>query len=319
MTTMILSPAPVQQFTDASGVPLVGGLLFLYAAGTTTKQAAFTSASGLTALPNPIVLNARGEVAPSATGTSCGLWLDPTLAYKMVLAPPTDTDPPTNAIWTIDNIVSPQSAILAALDEYKATLGGVPIGTMAPTGATAAPVGWLFCYGQAVSRTTYAALFAAIGIAFGAGDGFSTFNLPDLRGRLPVGADNMGGSAANRVTNAVSGVDASTLGAVGGDQHAQQDSLSASTTLTLAISDPGHNHKQYYTGAFPGSGVPEGGVSNAVGPGNESPDMSTKTAQTGISISGSASTTVTSSLIGASQNMPPVQVTNWIIFTGVNS
>ncbi len=58
---------------------------------------------------------------------------------------------------------------------------------MWPTGT--APGGWLLCQGQAVSRTTYAALFAVIGTIFGAGDGSTTFNLPDGRGRSPQGAD----------------------------------------------------------------------------------------------------------------------------------
>lgn len=49
------------------------------------------------------------------------------------------------------------------------------------------PAGWLLCQGQAVSRTTYAALFALIGTTYGAGNGSTTFNLPDLRGRVPVG------------------------------------------------------------------------------------------------------------------------------------
>lgn len=64
---------------------------------------------------------------------------------------------------------------------------------------SSAPVGWLLCYGQAVSRATYAGLFQVIGTAFGAGDGSTTFNLPDLRGRVVAGADNMGGTAAGRL------------------------------------------------------------------------------------------------------------------------
>jgi microcystin-dependent protein len=317
MTTMILSPTPVEQYTDASGVLLVGGQLFTYAAGTTTKQNAYTDSSGATQLPNPIILNTRGEVAPSATGTSCGLWLDPTLAYKFVLAPATDTDPPTAPIWTVDNIVSSQSAILAALAAYEASIAGVPVGAMMAYAGATAPSGWHLCYGQAVSRTTYSALFSIIGIAYGAGDGSTTFNLPDKRGRASIGADNMGGSAANRVTNAVSGVDATVVGNVGGDQHAQPDTLTATTNLNISVSDPTHNHQQYYSGSFPGHGVPEGGVSNATGPGNVSPDMLTALASTGITVSGSATTGVTGVLSGASQNMPPVQVDNWIIYAGV--
>ena len=64
---------------------------------------------------------------------------------------------------------------------------------------TTAPTGFLMCYGQAVSRTTYAALFAAIGTAYGAGDGSTTFNVPDCRGRVTAGGDAMGGTAAGRL------------------------------------------------------------------------------------------------------------------------
>lgn len=84
-------------------------------------------------------------------------------------------------------------------------------------GATA-PSGWLFPYGQAVSRTTYAALFAAIGTTHGVGDGSTTFNLPDRRGRVGIGRDDMGGAAASRITTAAGGINGASLGATGGAQ-----------------------------------------------------------------------------------------------------
>ncbi len=62
-----------------------------------------------------------------------------------------------------------------------------PVGTMSMFGGSSAPTGWLMCDGSAVSRTTYAALFAAIGTAFGAGDGSTTFNLPNLQDAFPIG------------------------------------------------------------------------------------------------------------------------------------
>jgi microcystin-dependent protein len=76
---------------------------------------------------------------------------------------------------------------------------GIPPGTLADYCAVTAPRGWLLCYGQAVSRVTYARLFNILGDAFGAGDGATTFHLPDLRGRVGVGLDGMGGSNAGRV------------------------------------------------------------------------------------------------------------------------
>ena len=97
-------------------------------------------------------------------------------------------------------------------------------GTVLSFAGSTAPDGWLLCYGQAVSRTTYANLFAAIGTTFGVGNGTTTFNVPDLRGRVAAGKDNMGGTAASRLTATGTGhpgIDGSALGAVGGaDRHA---------------------------------------------------------------------------------------------------
>jgi microcystin-dependent protein len=66
----------------------------------------------------------------------------------------------------------------------------VPVATIAQTALAAAPTGWLLCDGSAVSRTTYAALFAAIGTTFGVGNGSTTFNVPNLRGRVIAGFDS---------------------------------------------------------------------------------------------------------------------------------
>mgnify|MGYP003335602385 FL=1 len=68
-----------------------------------------------------------------------------------------------------------------------------PAGSMTLFAATTAPSGWLECNGSAVSRTTYANLFAAIGTVFGTGDGFTTFNLPDMRGYFARGWDHGAG------------------------------------------------------------------------------------------------------------------------------
>ena len=63
----------------------------------------------------------------------------------------------------------------------------LPIGTVTQYGGSTAPTNWLFCNGQAVSRTTYKLLFDVIGTTYGSGDGSTTFNLPDFRSRLPIG------------------------------------------------------------------------------------------------------------------------------------
>jgi microcystin-dependent protein len=93
----------------------------------------------------------------------------------------------------------------------------IPIGGFLEySGATAPNSNFVMSYGQAISRSTYATLFSIIGTTFGAGDGSTTFNVPDLRGRFVAGADGMGGVSANRLTDAVSGIDA--LGDAGGSQ-----------------------------------------------------------------------------------------------------
>ena len=64
----------------------------------------------------------------------------------------------------------------------------IPIGGITQFGGSTAPAGWLLCDGSPVSRSTYSAVFAVIGTTYGVGDGSTTFNLPDLRNRFPLGA-----------------------------------------------------------------------------------------------------------------------------------
>lgn len=71
------------------------------------------------------------------------------------------------------------------------------VGVIKEYGGTTAPAGYLFCNGDAVSRTTYARLFAKIGTAFGVGDGSTTFNIPDMIGAAPAGAGTSSGYTQN--------------------------------------------------------------------------------------------------------------------------
>jgi microcystin-dependent protein len=112
-------------------------------------------------------------------------------------------------------------------------VGFVPVGVVVPFAGSTSPAGWELCYGQAVSRTTYAGLFATIGTTYGSGDGSTTFNVPDMRGRVTAGKDDMGGTAASRLTSTVLTA-SNTLGATGGTQ---------THTLTSAEM-PSHTHTQ---------------------------------------------------------------------------
>jgi microcystin-dependent protein len=130
----------------------------------------------------------------------------------------------------------------------------LPSGLILPYGGTSAPSGYLLCYGQAISRSTYSTLFSAISTTYGVGDGSSTFNLPDLRGRTIAGQDDMGGVSANRLTDAVTGgLNGDTLGDTGGTE---------SHTLTSAQSGlVGHTHGVSASlEAVTGSGTAERGV-----------------------------------------------------------
>jgi microcystin-dependent protein len=118
---------------------------------------------------------------------------------------------------------------------------GIPLGGLLPYTAPSAPnSAFVLTFGQAVSRTTYATYFALVGTNFGAGDGSTTFNVPDLRGRAIFGVDNMGGSAAGRITAAGGNFDGTQFGQVGGAQN----KVIANSNLPASIpyTDIGHAH-----------------------------------------------------------------------------
>jgi microcystin-dependent protein len=97
---------------------------------------------------------------------------------------------------------------------------GIPLGGLLPyIGSSAPNSAFVLPFGQAISRTAYATLFSLVSTTFGIGDGSTTFNVPDLRGRGIFGQDNMGGSAASRITIAGGNFDGTVLGGTGGGQN----------------------------------------------------------------------------------------------------
>lgn len=125
----------------------------------------------------------------------------------------------------------------APINSPQGTLANVtPVGSVLDFAGTSAPTGWLLCYGQALDATAtpaYQALFNVIGNTFG-GTNNTNFVVPDLRGRVVAGQDDMGGTSANRLTGASGSVDGDTFGAAGGAE---------THTLTEA-QIPSHTHKQ---------------------------------------------------------------------------
>ena len=118
---------------------------------------------------------------------------------------------------SVTSVAGRAGAVTLAIADV-ADLGAslTPIGAVIPYAGLSAPPRWLLCFGQNVSRSTYAALFAVIATTYGAGDGATTFTLPDLRGRVVAGQDDMGSASANRLTGQSGGLDGDTLGAAGG-------------------------------------------------------------------------------------------------------
>jgi microcystin-dependent protein len=249
MTQAYLSPILQNaQFSD-DGTFLNGGLIWFYATGTSTPLTAYQDGAATTPWPNPIVLNARGE-------TGGEIWLDG--IYKLVLqgaplvgetngpaistfdningvnaptsfAPPyvfagTSTSQSNTDIfmgWNGANLTASQDTTdFGANWPINITGSAGPIGHVAAYAGNVVPLGYLECNGSAVSRTTYVNLFGVCGILYGAGDGTTTFNLPDLRGYFVRGWDDNAGVDVGRV-----------LG-----------STQADLVGPVTITDPGHTH-----------------------------------------------------------------------------
>jgi len=388
----VLTPAAKMQFFAASGIPLAGGLLYTYAAGTTTPSATYTDSSGGTANSNPIVLDARGEA---------NVWLG-AATYKFKLCDPTNTE-----IWTVDNISAPTSALSpvlsgnvtvssnssgtalkvtqtgtgaifvaqnsadpnlipfivnasnnvgiqtsapgAALDvanngaiwlsnsgvarsiisadgsnSYYSAEGArsivlkangttlftinttnatatipivlpadpttalqastkqyvdtvMPSGMIMPFAGTSAPTSWLACNGAAISRSTYATLYNAIGTTWGTGDGSTTFNVPDLRGVF------LRGTGTN-ATGSSSGAVGPSVGAYAADTYLNHSHTATST-------DAGHIHSIGSTGP---NGAGGGGLSGF----GSSTTYNTNTGYASIT------TTVATSTTGGTETKP---------------
>ena len=168
-----------------------------------------------------------------------------------------------------------------------------PSGVMTMYGGNTAPRGWLLCDGSAVSRTQFANLFGVIGTNFGSGDGSTTFNLPDMRGRVAVGQDT--GNLRVNTWNV--------LGQSSGEQN---------HTLTQPEM-PSHRHAVGYSsgGYIPQYSAPGGVIINQTGhPVDQNGTLSDRPADYGTGYS---------SLIqyeggsGSHNNMQPYQVFNYII------
>jgi microcystin-dependent protein len=280
------------QFTVGADGPRAGAKLYFFQTGTTTPQATYSDVGLTTPNTNPVIADSLGQFG--------NVFLLGSPAYKVALTDANDVE-----VWTMDP-VGPSLAIS----------GAAAVGASIDLCGPVVPTGWLLCDGSAVSRSTYSELFTAINVIWGAGDGSTTFNLPDFRGRGTIGRDDMGGSAANRVTAGVSGVSGVTLGGVGGNQSMQ--------THNHTLTDPGHGHmindeghQHTMIGAIQDGdgGTTSGNVGNVPGgiPLHDNP--ATSLDPTGVTAAtNTTAITIANAGNGSSQNMPPVAVVNKIIF-----
>lgn len=179
--------------------------------------------------------------------------------------------------------------------------GNTPAGTVFNYAGATIPDGFLVCQGQAVSRTTYASLFTAIGTTYGVGNGTTTFNVPDAGGRSIYGKE----ASATRLTAAIAGINGNTLGTAGGDQRAQIHSH--------GVTDPSHAHSATGTGRV-GQNLALG-TNRAVG----TADGTASGLFQELSVTVNANVTsvsIQNAFAGGSQNLPPAIVMNTMISTG---
>lgn len=211
----------------------------------------------------------------------------------------------------------------AVIDWLGNYIGQAMAGIIQMFAGATPPSGWLVCDGSAVSRTTYATLFAAIGTTWGTGDGSTTFNLPDLRGRAPIGAGTG------------SGLTERTLGTQNiGSENVQAHTHSISRTTNVAVSDSGHTHpaatSDYYyalgsaTFAKQSGTAQSGssGLTNAVRQsGTVSSNKNTGSGKASLSVTQPVFSVgaVSGATTGTAGNMQPSAVVNFIICTGKTS
>ena len=181
-------------------------------------------------------------------------------------------------------------------DNLKYVKESLPAGIMMGYGGATAPSQWLLCDGTAVSRATYSALFSAIGVAYGVGNGSTTFNLPDYRGRVMVGLSSTDS-------------DFDTLGEKYGDKT---KTIAAGNLpeLAVTITDPGHDHTASYT--TDGNNDPLGGNYNIVTDYRDNKGAGNKItiAENSTGISATANTGGANTPLSVVQ---PGQVSNFII------
>ena len=223
------SPAGMSVRISAGGAFVKGddvggqGVFFVYNDTYVTKT---VPAAHATLARKDIVV---AEVNDATSGQTGDNWVLTYIEGTAGGSPSPPATPLTALRLAVVNVPAAVSSITDSnIEDTRIGIGSsAPVGATIPFAGTTAPAGWLIADGSAVSRTTYSTLFAHIGTAWGVGDGSTTFNLPNLKGRTPVGYD-----ASQSEFNAV--------GKTGG----------AKTHTLITGELPSHNHPMQVSGAI---------------------------------------------------------------------
>jgi len=188
-------------------------------------------------------------------------------------------------------------------NDFIKTVPITPVGSILPFGGNTAPPGWLICNGEIVNKSAYAQLWGVIGHNFLdptllADGGSATFALPDMRGRMPLGVDNMGGTPANRVTSSVqSFTNLQGINTIGTGSNAVFSVQTSEGNYSVQVTNPGQgyevNDKITISGIIFGGASPAHDLTITV---NSTQARGVKT----FSIQGTAFTGIGADKIGAS-------------------
>lgn len=257
----------------------------------------YTVKNSTTGGQNIVVKTSGGTGITVPNGQTVSLYCDGTDCHPIIttLSSPALTGVPTAPTASYGTNTT-QIATTAFVQQAGLT------GEIKMWGTASAPTGYLMCNGQTVSRSTYSGLFAIIGTTFGAGDGSTTFTLPNYTNRMPVGAGSAyalaatGGSADAIVISHTHTYSGTTGGTSNGHTH--------------AASDSGHTHGYYRTYAGQGSKFTdhsgqdewEGWVYESSGTGYASISVGGQSADHTHAFSG---TTSSSGSSGTNANLPP--------------
>jgi len=294
-----------QQFNEL-GKPLAGGLLYFYAAGTTTPQDAFKDSNLTLQHPNPITLDSAGRVpAFYLADGNIKIRLTDAAGVTQIAADNLLVIGPSSGSGSGDTV---DATTILATGDIKVRYGtGAVTGFVRLNGRT---IGSATSGASELANASAQELFEFLwtadpNLAVSTGRGANAnadwvankqLTLPDFRGRAIAGLDDMGNSAAGRLTATYFGATATALGAVGGSEsHTLTKAQSAVLTYTAAVTDPGHPHGTYSRAQTDLAANAGGGLSNMGASGG-----TTATATTGITVG------VTSDAGGgAHNNVPP--------------